>query len=1278
MRRPLRYFFLLFLCPVLFAVFSQILSAQTFSLFQIDPSGFPTIRAKVMGIDANNEPMQFTRENLELHEDGVSREITFLSCPEPKPIEPISSVLTLDISGSMKENLQRNLEIARAAARAWIEGMPLGISECAVTSFNKGSFLDQDFTIDARKLLDAVNSLQPEGGTEYDKGLIAPQTGAIPVALGGKHKRVVVFLTDGRGGGDQDEIIRQALAGDITIHCITVGLPAPPILKNIARQTGGLWFENVNTPEQAVEIYRILLQGSQGGAPCEIEWQSGPACDSLRSVVLDETQRKLQATGSYVAPASSIAELDIDPVSIRFGTVQPGTTEDRVVRLTALNNDVRIRSISSSDPRIVAVTNNAPPEYTIPVGGFRDVTFRFSPTDSSLVFAEISIETDGCAKILYAAGGQWGSGSGPAIKLVVPNGGERFPVGSTTDILWTGVLPTDTVTLEYSYDAGNSWNTITTSATDLQYSWLVPNTPSEICLARVSIDKPSGGGGPDPSFAEPITTFRDHTGRINVARFSPDGQYVATASDTIIDKVRVWETFSGDEYRSFTPAGKVVDLDFSLDGSLLAFTSSDGTWRVYDVKNGTLKSRGSETPGYAVTAISFSKTGNNIVATGNSRGEVRLWNIVTLDATTTRTFSTGFGTVNSLDYNPVSDEMVVAGNSDTIKVFDAAGINRAQIPRNFKQGHTGNRIQSARFSTDGTQIVSAAIDGTPLLWDRNGPGPRATFAGHNDAAFSPDRTLIVTGAGTLIFGSDQPDTARIWDRVTGNRLGALAGHGGVVSSVDITQVAGRYYILTGSSDHTAIVWEIQDQDSASGAGSDVSDDLWAIVAAEVRATDVDFGEVLLDSPKDSTLSGYVQNTGGIEITVKEMRIVGPDASRFEIVSGFPSYSIAPGQSAPLELRFAPDAVRPFNAQLQIITDVDTLWQNLTGIGVNPRLRVIATIIDFGRVEIGDRKDTIVNVVVTNTGTAPVTITSTPLRGPDMQSFSVLSGAGPFDLAAGASHTMSFRFEPVESGRTSSSVGFEFNGPGSPAIAILFGEGYCPATVSRAFGRIGNFSGQPGDTIALPFSIASLDGPAPLPPGPPLEPMEFTATFAVNRTLLAPLNRAANVGEDMGETHARFAGTWNPQDSTIVWDEEPRFKAALGNAETSPVRLVEMEWHRGCPPDFAIEEGSFTLTELCTDGGVRLFNTDGTLKLDRIEPNPASGNMSISFEVIESGPTALYVMDMHGRKIGTLLKGEMTAGAYRTDFNVATWPQGNYLVVLETPTAQLTKKLIVEK
>ena len=72
-----------------------------------------------------------------------------------------------------------------------------------------------------------------------------------------------------------------------------------------------------------------------------------------------------------------------------------------------------------------------------------------------------------------------------SLKIISPNGGEKFYIGSDTVITWTGIPLTDTVKLEYSTDAGTSWNFITDTATGGRYLWHVPKTVSDSCLVRV-------------------------------------------------------------------------------------------------------------------------------------------------------------------------------------------------------------------------------------------------------------------------------------------------------------------------------------------------------------------------------------------------------------------------------------------------------------------------------------------------------------------------------------------------------------------------------------------------------------------------------------------------------------------------------------------------------------------------------------------------------------------------------------------------------------------------
>ncbi|HYM20162.1 MAG TPA: SBBP repeat-containing protein [Candidatus Kapabacteria bacterium] len=82
-----------------------------------------------------------------------------------------------------------------------------------------------------------------------------------------------------------------------------------------------------------------------------------------------------------------------------------------------------------------------------------------------------------------------------SLKIISPDGGEKFFTGNDTVITWTGIPLTDTVKLEYSIDAGTTWILITDTATGGRYPWQVPGTVSGKCLIKVEQDSKSVGQG---------------------------------------------------------------------------------------------------------------------------------------------------------------------------------------------------------------------------------------------------------------------------------------------------------------------------------------------------------------------------------------------------------------------------------------------------------------------------------------------------------------------------------------------------------------------------------------------------------------------------------------------------------------------------------------------------------------------------------------------------------------------------------------------------------------
>jgi hypothetical protein len=75
----------------------------------------------------------------------------------------------------------------------------------------------------------------------------------------------------------------------------------------------------------------------------------------------------------------------------------------------------------------------------------------------------------------------------PNVQITSPNGGEQWFVGEKKNITWTSVS-TDNVGLEYSINGGASWIEIANRipAYANSYEWLIPNSPTNNALVRVS------------------------------------------------------------------------------------------------------------------------------------------------------------------------------------------------------------------------------------------------------------------------------------------------------------------------------------------------------------------------------------------------------------------------------------------------------------------------------------------------------------------------------------------------------------------------------------------------------------------------------------------------------------------------------------------------------------------------------------------------------------------------------------------------------------------------
>ncbi len=465
------------------------LHAQSLVLFSIDNSAYPVMRAEFLALDADGRQITgLASEDLILTEDGAQRTILAVTCPLMTPSLSISSVLTIDRSSSM---YWETLDLAKLAAKSWIRRMPLDPSECAVTSFDTCSYLNLDFSIDSTALVRTVEAIRTGNQTDLDKALIGPAAGALEVTKRAKYKKIVLLLTD--GGDDvylENEIITEAQRQGVHVYMLLMKQYASSKLQRICTESGGGFFERVENWDAAALVLHRVLMAEMGLSPCRVEWIA-EGCSTKRVVELRLSQHQLQAQAVVELPDTLFPRITITPSpSLHFGVVTPGMQAEQRIILTAQRDSVRIDSVISDNPRFgVSAYGGSAPPFSLGAGDNRIITVTCTPADTAYIHGRLEIAHDGCEGGLLdlECGRRPGAGDDDSVRVIHPNGGEQLVAGTEALVSWDGVQPNEGVRLDYSIDGGLHWTTVAETATDMQFLWRVPCSPSEDCLMRATV-----------------------------------------------------------------------------------------------------------------------------------------------------------------------------------------------------------------------------------------------------------------------------------------------------------------------------------------------------------------------------------------------------------------------------------------------------------------------------------------------------------------------------------------------------------------------------------------------------------------------------------------------------------------------------------------------------------------------------------------------------------------------------------------------------------------------
>ncbi|HEX5317014.1 MAG TPA: choice-of-anchor D domain-containing protein, partial [Candidatus Kapabacteria bacterium] len=202
----------------------------------------------------------------------------------------------------------------------------------------------------------------------------------------------------------------------------------------------------------------------------------------------------------------------------------------------------------------------------------------------------------------------------------------------------------------------------------------------------------------------------------------------------------------------------------------------------------------------------------------------------------------------------------------------------------------------------------------------------------------------------------------------------------------------------------------------------------------VKVTSINFGNVLVDScSDDTTIEIYSIGRGNL---IVDSAALNPAISDFKIKTIFKDTTLPPGDSLSLTLSFCPDTVMcPIAAMLGIYSNGGDTAVSLTGCGIQPHAILNPDTLNFGRVHLGDCKDTF--ALVTNTGTSALEITQESIGDP--VHFKILDPL-PMIVPPGSTAELHLEFCPSDTNSISTVDTIVNNAPESPNLLTLIGSG----------------------------------------------------------------------------------------------------------------------------------------------------------------------------------------------------------------------------------------------
>ena len=284
-----------------------------------------------------------------------------------------------------------------------------------------------------------------------------------------------------------------------------------------------------------------------------------------------------------------------------------------------------------------------------------------------------------------------------------------------------------------------------------------------------------------------------HKEACRVARYSPDGQFVATGGADCAMKIldthqmarlvalkapnaRHTLSMSASElidaqndirpvFKTYTDhTAPINDVDFHPTTTYAASCSRDRSIRLFDYSRHTKRANRQIDDVFNIRSINFHPTGDFLLV-GTEDPPIRIYDVNTLQAyVNIQPDQHHTAAVTMVRWSPQGNVFVSSARDGSIKVWDTVS---CQCVRTIRNAHTGASVSSVCFDARGTHVLSSGQDNTARLWDI-GTGELVTrYDGGNHSRSRLNASFSSCGEFVLM-PDETKKVVNVWDKRRGD------------------------------------------------------------------------------------------------------------------------------------------------------------------------------------------------------------------------------------------------------------------------------------------------------------------------------------------------------------------------------------------------------------------------------------------------------------------------------------------------------------------------------